>query len=215
VKVLLIGGTGKVGRPALREFVSRGHDVTVLARHPEVLADEFAQVPTVAGDAFDESTVAAAADGNEIIVSSVAMRDPEQFERSAVGLTKVLSAVALAQGVRWVSLGGAGSLEVSSGVEFVDTPDFPEMSKRESTGFRAALHELRDHAPAGLRWTVLSPPPLIDQAGERTGTFRTGGDAMLTTAEWPPRISVQDLAVALVDEVEKDEHPRARFTVAY
>lgn len=215
MKVLLIGGTGKVGRPVLRELVSRGHEVTVLARHPDVLAEEFPDVRVIAGDAFDEATVAGAAAGHEAILSSVAMRDPAQADRDALGLVQSISAVALAQRVRWLSLGGAGSLEVEPGVEFVDTPDFPEVSKRESHGFRVALHELRDNAPADLQWTVLSPPPLIDQSGERTGTYRTGGDAMLTGEAWPPKISVQDLAVALVDELERPGHVRARFTVAY
>lgn len=215
MKVLHIGATGKVGRHILRELLSRGHDVTVLGRHPEAAADEFPDVRVVVGDAFERSVVADAATGSEAIVSSVAMRDPDQFERSAVGLSRVIAAVAAAQGTRWISIGGAGSLEVEPGLQWVDRADFPEASKRESTGFRDALRELRS-APGDLEWTVLSPPPVIDQEGSRTGVYRVGADAMMgDLADGYPRISAQDLACAVVDELEHAQHVRERFTVAY
>lgn len=216
MKVLHVGATGKVGRHILRELVSRGHEVVVLGRRPEAAADEFPDVRVVVGDAFDEATVDRAAAGCEAIVSSVAMRDAEQVERSAVELSRVLSRVAADHGVRWVSIGGAGSLEVEPGVQWIDRPDFPEMSRRESSGFRAALRELQTGAPSGLAWTVLSPPPMIDQAGVRTGSYRVGGDEMMgDLADGFPTVSAQDLAVAVVDELERPQHVRERFTVAY
>ncbi|MDT4937255.1 MAG: uncharacterized protein QOG80_926 [Pseudonocardiales bacterium] len=216
MKVLHVGATGKVGNHILRELVTRGHDVTVLGRHPEAAAAEYPDVRTVSGDAFDRTTVEHAAAGCEAIVSSVAMRDPEQFERSAVELSRVLAAVALAQGARWISIGGAGSLEVEPGVQWIDRPDFPEASRRESGGFRAALSELRLSAPATLSWTVLSPPPMIDQTASRTGSYRVGADEMMGDLTYGyPTISAPDLAVALVDELEQPQHVRQRFTVAY
>ena len=216
MKVLHVGATGKVGRHILRELISRGHDVTVLGRHPEAAAEEFPDIRTVTGDAFDEPTVDKAAVGCEAIVSSVAMRDPEQFERSAVELSRVLSRVAAAHGVRWLSIGGAGSLEVEPGVQWIDRPDFPDASRRESGGFRQALRELHAGAPPRLSWTVLSPPPMIDQNGTRTGSYRVGGDDMMGDLTYGyPTVSAQDLAVALVDELEHPQHIRQRFTVAY
>ena len=216
MKVLHVGATGKVGRHILRELITRGHDVTVLGRHPESAIEEFPDLRVVVGDAFDEPTVDEAAVGSEAIVSSVAMRDPEQVERSAVELSRVLSRVAAARGVRWLSIGGAGSLEVEPGVQWIDRPDFPDVSRRESSGFRAALRELQESAPLGLSWTVLSPPPMIDQAASRTGSYRVGSDEMMGDLTYGyPAISAQDLAVALVDELERPQHVRERFTVAY
>jgi uncharacterized protein len=216
MKVLHVGATGKVGRPILRELVSRGHDVTVLSRHPEAATSEFPDVPRVAGDAFDRAVVARAAIGCEAIVSSVAMRDPEQADRSAIELSRVLASVAVEQGARWISIGGAGSLEVEPGLQWVDRADFPEASKRESLGFRGALRELRESAPADLEWTVLSPPPVIDQGGSRTGVYRYGADDMMGDLTFGyPSISAPDLAAAVVDELEHPQHVRERFTIAY
>jgi uncharacterized protein len=215
MRVLLIGATGKVGRPILRELASRGHDVTVLVRNPAPLAGEFPTVRAVPGDVFDQDLVAATARGCDVIISSVAMRDAAQADRDPVALTRVLAAVAADQDTRWISLGGAGSLEVAPGVQFVDTPGFPAVARPESDGFRNALTELRERTPTGLRWTVVSPPVLIEVDGPRTGAYRMGTDALLRRPDGSSAISAADLAVAVVDEAERAGHVRARFTVGY
>jgi putative NADH-flavin reductase len=215
MRILLVGATGKVGRPILRELVRRGHDVTVLVRDPAPLAGEFAGVRAVAGDVFDQDLLADTARGCDVIISSVAMRDAAQAGRDPVVLTKVLAGVAASQDVRWISLGGAGSLEVAPGVQFVDTPDFPAVARPESDGFRNALTELHERAPGALRWTVVSPPVLIDTNAPRTGTYRIGTDTLLRRPDGSSAISAADLAVAVVDEAERAGHVRARFTVGY
>jgi uncharacterized protein len=215
MRVLLIGATGKVGRPVLRELVSRGHDVTVLVRDPAPLAGEFTAVRAVAGDVFDQDLLADTAGGCDLIISSVAMRDAAQAGRDPVALTRVLAAVAADQDTRWISLGGAGSLQAAPGVAFVDTPEFPAAARPESDGFRNALAELRERAPAGLSWTVISPPVLIDAGAPRTGTYRIATDTLLRTPDGSSVISAADLAVAVVDEAERAGHVRARFTVGY
>ncbi|MNX94099.1 hypothetical protein D3C86_1263180 [compost metagenome] len=113
---------------------------------------------------------------------------------------------------RLVVVGGAGSLYVAPGVQLVDTPEFPAEWKEGALGAREALRQLQ--AEDGLEWTFLSPAILLEP-GDRTGTYRLGGDAPLSTGEGPGRISVADLAVALLDEIERPQHLRKRFTVAY
>ena len=61
--------------------------------------------------------------------------------------------------------------------------------------------------------SFLSPPALL-APGERTGTYRVGGEELLMAGDRPAGISVADLAVAIVDEIERPRHVRARFTVA-
>ena len=109
-------------------------------------------------------------------------------------------------------VGGAGSLEVAPGVQLVDTPDFPAQYKASAEGARSALNLLRKEA--SLNWTMLSPSALI-APGQRTGSFRSGLEELLTAADGSSRISVEDFALALVDELEKPAHARRRFTVGY
>jgi hypothetical protein len=199
----------------LNELVSRGHAVTAFVRDPGALAEEFPALDTVAGDAFDVDAVGAALEQHDVLVSSVALRDDAQRGRTPVELTQALAGVAARAGIRWVALGGAGSLRTATGADLVDTPEFPAAAARESRGFREALHHLRDHAPAGLIWTVVSPPALIVFDGERTGRYRTSDDTLLVDDEGRSTIAAADLAVAVVDEVESGAHPGARFAVGY
>ncbi len=213
MKVLLIGASGRVGRPIVRELRSRGHAVTALVRDPTVLIDEFPDLDAVAGDVFDANLLGDVLAGHDVLVSAVALRDDAQRDRTPGALTRALADAAAAAGVRWVSLGGAGSLRTANGVDLVDTPDFPEAAASESRGFRAALHDLREHAPAGLAWTVVSPPALIVFDGERTGCYRTSDDTLLVDAQGRSTLSAADLAVAVVDEVDSAAHVGARFAV--
>lgn len=215
MRVLLLGATGKVGAPVLRELLDRGHDVTAVVRDSTRLPAETPSLHHLAGDVFDADFLKQAAEGADAIVCSVALRDSAQHERTPTDLIRGAGQAAVAAGARLVSLGGAGSLRTEAGVDLVDAPGFPDVAKPESQGFRAALHDLIESAPAELVWTVVSPAASIESDGARTGAYRTADDELLLDAEGKSRISAADLAVAVVDEVENPKHPRRRFAVAY
>jgi uncharacterized protein len=114
---------------------------------------------------------------------------------------------------RLVWVGGGGSLEVAPGVRLVDTPAFPAEYKAEALAQAEALKLFRSSS-GNVEWSYLSPPAII-QPGQRTGRYRTGTDQLLTDDKGESRISVEDYAVALMDEVERPARSRKRFTVAY
>ena len=124
----------------------------------------------------------------------------------------MIGAVKKAGVKRLLVVGGAGSLEVSPGVQLVDTPDFPEAYKPEALAGRDFLNVLRGERE--LDWTFLSPSALF-VPGERTGKFRLGTDRLLVDAKGESKISMEDYAIALVDELETPRHSRQRFTVGY
>ncbi|MBO4272932.1 NAD(P)-dependent oxidoreductase [Microbispora triticiradicis] len=113
---------------------------------------------------------------------------------------------------RLVQVGGAGSLEVAPGVRLVDTPDFPEVYKKEALAGAATLALYRE--AGDLDWTYVSPAAEI-APGERTGSYRLGGERLLTDAEGRSFVSAEDYAVAVADLLEKGGHARERITVAY
>ncbi|WP_411158107.1 NAD(P)-dependent oxidoreductase, partial [Streptomyces eurocidicus] len=116
-------------------------------------------------------------------------------------------------GARLVFVGGAGSLRLPNGERVIDQPGFRDEWKPEASAHVELLDALRA-LPEGVDWTFLSPSALF-LPGERTGTFRLGGEDLLADAEGASRISGEDYAVALLDEVETPAHRRARFTVGY
>jgi len=203
MKIALIGASGNIGSQILNEARSRGHVVTAIARHPEKIAVAPGVTPA-RGDIGEPDKLANTLRGHEAIVSSVRFRmfKPEQL----------LAAVRDSGVKRLIMVGGAGTLEVRPGVALIDTPEFPAAAKEEAEAGRAALNMLRRNSD--LDWTFLSPSAVIGP-GERSGTFRLGGDQLLVGSDGKSRISIPDYAIALVDELEQRRHVRQRFTVGY
>ena len=204
MKIALIGATGSVGTRILTEALARKHQVTALVRHPEKLQPRDG-VQALAADLGRPAQLAAALKGHDVVVSSVRFLD--------FNVADLLAAVQAAGVPRLLVVGGAGSLKVASGQRLVDTPAFPEAVKPESQAGGRVLEALRS-ADAALNWTFLSPAALF-MPGERTGAYRVGQDDLLVGADGQSRISQEDYALALVDELESGAHPRQRFTVGY
>ena len=203
MKIALIGATGNVGSKLLSEALSRGHRVTGIARHIEKLEGRNG-VTARQVDLADEGKLADALRGHDAIVVSV--RYQHNDVRHAIAAAK-------AAGVkRILFVGGAASLEASPGVRLLDTPGFPDVIKVEAAPAALALDRIR--AETSLDWTFLSPSIML-VPGERTGKFRIGGDQVLKDEKGESRISQEDLAVAVLDELEKPRHIRKRFTVGY
>src|SRR5262249_44561989 len=157
-------------------------------------------------------SVAAAVAGQDTVISAFGPRGeaPQQVADAARALVAGLKQAGVK---RVLVVGGAGSLEVAPGVQLVDTPMFPAAWKDLALAHRDALNVYRTEA-GELDWTYLSPPALIEP-GERTGRFRLGGDQLLVDAQGQSRVSAEDYAIALLDELGSPRHVRQRFTVAY
>jgi uncharacterized protein len=212
VKIALIGATGFVGSRILAEALSRNHEVTAIVQHPEKLTAHPKLRPLKA-DATDPRQVETAVTGHDAVISAFnpGWTNADIFRLHVQGSRAIQEGVRRSGVRRLLVVGGAGSLEVAPGVQLVDTPTFPAEYKQGALGAREALTLLR--AEKDLDWTFISPPAFL-QPGTRTGTYRTGGDQLLMTGELPAKISVEDLAVAIVDEIERPRHLRSRFTVA-
>jgi putative NADH-flavin reductase len=203
MKIALIGATGNVGSRILTELLNRGHEVTGIARHPEKLLPQ-ANLTAKRGDANDEEGLAGLLSGHDAVISA------GRFV--SVNPQTLIAAVKKANVSRLLVVGGAGSLEVVQGVQLVDTPQFPAAAKHEALAGREFLNVLRGEQE--LDWTFLSPS-LLFAPGERTGKFRLGTDQLLLGENGESKISLEDFAVALVDELETPRHSRQRFTVGY
>ena len=213
MKIALIGATGFVGAPLLEELLRRGHEVTVLARHPGKLASRKG-LTVVSADAQNAAQVRQAVAGHDAVLSAYnpGWTVPDIYDQFLQGTRAIYAGVREAGVRRLLVVGGAGSLYVAPGLQLVDTPQFPAEYKQGALAAREALNLIRQEQT--LDWTFLSPPILLTP-GTRTGQYRLGSEAPLMNGEAPGSISVQDLAVAIVDEIEQPRHLKQRFTVAY
>jgi putative NADH-flavin reductase len=213
MKIALIGATGFIGSALLQEALSRGHQVTAIQRHPENLPQHPNIVPR-RGDVRNEAETTALVAGHDAVISAYSPgRDvSDLYQEHIAGYRAIIDAVKEAGVKRLLVVGGAGSLEVAPGVQLVETPEFPEQWKPGSLATREVLYLLRDEPE--LEWSFLCPSATI-APGERTGQFRLGTDQLLTGADGESRISLEDYAVAMVDELENPKHISQRFTVGY
>jgi putative NADH-flavin reductase len=203
MKVAVIGATGNIGVKIVIELLTREHDVSGITRHPEELQPNV-KFTARRGDVNNEAGLAELLAGHDAVISSV------KFETTDPNI--LIRAVEKAGVKRLLVVGGAGSLDVAPGVQLVDTPDFPKASKGEALAGREFLNILRGQRE--LDWTFLSPSAVL-APGKRTGKFRLGTDRLLVDEKGESKISVEDYAAAMVNELESPRHSRRRFTVGY
>ncbi|NNM46200.1 NAD(P)-dependent oxidoreductase [Knoellia koreensis] len=202
MKIALFGASGMIGSRIAREALSRGHEVTGYTRSGAAVPEG---VTPATGDLADGASVKAAAADHDVVVSATG---PSRTGGSHQDwLDAVQTLIDQVGSTRVAFVGGAGSLLTPDGTRLLDTEGFPAAYLPEARSGAAALDAFRA-APESVDWTFLSPAPEI-APGERTGTYRTSLDTPAGD-----RISAEDYAVALVDELEQPAHRRARFTAA-
>ena len=213
MKLAIIGATGFVGSAVLQEALQQGHDITANVRPPEKLAVH-TSLTAKAVSVFDEAALADVLRGHDAVISAYnpGWTNPDIQSQMIEGSAHIVNATKQAKVPSLLVVGGAGSLEVAPGVQLVDTPQFPAEWKEGALGAREVLNQLKNEKE--LNWRFISPAVFLEP-GKRTGQFRYGDDAVLFNDDQPARISVEDLAVAIVEEIAAPRYNQRRFTVAY
>ena len=213
MRVIVFGARGDVGSRIVSEALSRGHIVTGVVRNAEQASTLPDGVRPLVVDVQNADDVASAIEGHDFAVSAI--RPPDGAESKLAPLTRSILDGAARAGIRVLIVGGAASLAVpgTDGHTVLSAPGFlPDavvrIAQASQAQFDLCLAEL------DADWTYLSPPAML-VPGSRTGQFRIGDDELLVDAEGRSQISMEDLAVAMIDEGEKPYRHRARFTVAY
>ena len=210
MKIALYGATGNSGSRILKELVSRGHEVIVIARDPSTVSVPEGNVTVRQDDLSDPQKIAAAVDGADVVVSAYA--PPHDDTDAIVGVTqRQVTALHQSPSTRLVVVGGAGGLNVAPGVTLVESGYLPEAYLPIARSHVKALDILKG---SDTDWTYLAPAAYFEP-GQRTGKFRLGKDDLVANAQQESRISMEDYAIALVDELEQPRHRRQRFTIGY
>lgn len=210
LKIVVFGGTGNIGQRIVHEALERGDTVTVVVRDPSSMAEQPPRLHVLKGDVLDSTAVARMISGTDVVVSAVSFRktaDAKGFRRAGESLVSALRNLG-PRAPYLIVVGGAGSLEQPPSVHF----PVPDAWREEVNGQNDSLayyRTIRD-----VRWTYFSPAYMITP-GTRTGKFRLGGDQMIVDAKGNSQISMEDYAVAVLDEAEKPTHVDKRFTIGY
>ena len=217
MKIALIGATGFVGSAILKEALNRGQQVTAVLRHPEKLSIKDKNLKVIAGDVMDTEKLSELMKGNDAVVSAYnpGWSNPDIYNEFLKGSLSIQAAVKKSGIKRLITLGGAGSSYIAPNLQLIDTPEFPAEWKAGALAARDYLNILRKEDQ--LDWTFVTPAIEMHPgtSGVRKGVYRTGLENPVFDENKKSIISVEDVAVAVVDELEKPKHVRQRFTVAY
>ena len=213
MKIILIGSTGFVGSHILDEALERGHEVHAILRDINKMTKTHPNLFLIKADVMEETELEDIFNtGYDAVISAYnpGWSNPDIYNDFILGYKSILNALNDAKLKRIIIIGGAGSL-IMNGSKLIDDNKFP---KAIYNGAKAAS-DLLDTLYAEedfLDWTMIRPAiNLID--GKRTNTFKLGKDSPVFNSENESVISVQDLAAAAINELEKPEHIRERFTL--
>ena len=215
-KVAVIGATGFVGTQVVKELANRGYSVNALARNTSKI-EESENVKAIAVDVYNTSELAEILKGNDAVISTFnpGMTNPNIFEDFLKGAESIEKAVEESGVKRFITVGGAGSLYIAEGLQLIDTPEFPAEIKSGAEAARQYLEMIKKNEV--LDWTFFSPAIEMHQgtAGVRKGTYRTALENPVFDENGRSVLSVEYVAVALVDELENGKFVKQRFTAAY
>lgn len=213
--VTLIGASGFVGSAILNELLERGHKVTAVVRNPERIGVTHPNLATVKANVADIATLAEACKDRDAVISAYnpGWTNPNIYEETLRNYPLIISAVKQAGVTRLLCVGGAGTLFCAPGLRVVDSGSIPDaiMGGVKSLGefyLNTLIHE------TDIDWVFFSPAGSLEP-GQRTGNYRLGKDDLIVDEEGNSRISVQDYAAAMVDELENPAHHHERFTIGY
>ena len=215
-KVAVIGATGFVGTQVVKELANRGYQVDALARNTSKI-EESENVKAIAVDVYNTSELSEILKGNDAVISAFnpGWTNPNIFEDFLKGAESIEKAVEESGVKRFITVGGAGSLYIAENLQLIDTPEFPAEIKPGAEAARQYLEIIKKNE--NLDWTFFSPAIEMHQgtAGVRKGTYRTALENPVFDESGRSILSVEDVAVALVDELENNQFVKQRFTAAY
>jgi uncharacterized protein len=206
MRIIVFGANGRQGSRVVTEALDRGHQVTAAVRSADRAGNVDQRAEIEVADALDPERVAEVSAGHDAALNATR-------ERHADVARALLDGLARAGVRRLVIVGGASTLEVEPGIRLLDTPEFLDEWRPEAESGAESLEVYRA-ADSAVEWTYASPGALL-APGERRGTYRTGGEQLLVADDGSSSISMEDFAIALLDELERPRHPNQRFTAAY
>ena len=213
--VVLIGASGFVGTAILNELLNRGNKVTAIVRNPEKVTVSNSNLSVVKADVSDVESIANTSKGKDAIISAYnpGWTNPNIYEETLKNYPLILQAAKQSGVKRLLIVGGAVTLFCPPGLRVVDSGAIPEsiMGGVKSLGEFYLNILMNEH---DIDWVSFSPAGSLEP-GERTGKFRLGKDDLIVDADGKSHISVEDYAVAMVDELEKPAHHQERFTIGY
>lgn len=213
MSVLLIGGSGNIGQRILKEALDKGYTVTAAQRNPVAVNIRHPKLTIVKADLLDENDLPKLLGDHDVIISAIAATGGLtiwSFKKANENLINALRDT----DKRIIMVGGAGCTEVAPGIKVMDSPMWDQLPPEWEPDIIAHNEVLELYKKSALNWTYFSPAMFI-QAGERTNKYRLGTTNMIFDGNGESKISYEDYAVALVEEIKNKKFLKQQFSIGY
>jgi putative NADH-flavin reductase len=212
MNVIVFGASGRIGQRITNELLDRGHEVTGVSRDGDISEIDDSDFEAVAGDATDPDDVAELVEGHDAVASALGPPEDEDVDIFPEMAEALIEGLRQTEVDRLVWTGGAGSLNVGPDTRLIETDEFPDDLVPLAQAHIDALEVIRE--VDDIQWSYLAPPAQIEP-GERTGEYRTAEGQLVATEDGDSHISMEDFAIAFVDELENDEAINTQLGVGY
>ena len=229
MKITVLGGTGWLGAEICAEATARGHDVTVVSRHPDDIRYTLTpELVSLKADAADlKQLVEVMPEDTDVLVNSL-IPDPFQHDTFPGWCKNVIECCRQKAIPRLIAVGDSCVFPVAPGKRLMDTTFLTPMY-REWFGEHVNTHELYLKEKE-IVWTEIAPAAKC-LPDKQLKQYIVAEDSLCTLDPAVARlqtpdpdhypfadssyISTQDFAYAVLDEIEQNRYPFSRICVAW
>lgn len=213
--ITIIGVSGFVGSAILNEALMRNYQIDAIVRNPLNVHATSLDLTVTKGDVMDEKGLEKLLYKKQVVISAYhpGWKNPNVYDDTLKAYTNIIRASKRAGVKRLLIVGGAGTLLVEPNKAVIDTGWIPDAILPNVKGLLKVYNDLLKPEKE-LDWVFFNPAGNL-VPGSRTGRFRLGKDYLIFNDKGESVISVQDYAVAMLNEVEKQDYHKERFTIGY
>lgn len=207
MQLIIFGATGQVGKQLVKQALWRGHTVVAFGRNVYQLDCDNEKLICKRGSVFDAAEVAEAMQGSEAVLSALGGAFDGTDKTRSLGMKTIVAQMQKLSLCRIIAVGGLGILNADADTLLIDTPDYPAEYLPVGNEHRKAFEYLQ---ASGLDWTFVCCPDIIDAPA--TGHW-------YVNKNYPPqpnhyRINAGDVAMFMLDELQRNEFIRARVGIS-
>lgn len=206
MNILILGGTGRVGRQIMLQALHDSHHVTALVRSPENIELDHDNLTIIQGNVLNKEDIARSMHGMGLVISALNTDGATTLSESMPLIVEAMEV----EGIRRIiTIGTAGILQSRVAPEVLRYQS--SESKRKLTRAAEEHHKVYEILnQSELDWTIVCPTYLPD--GERLGNYRTESNFL---PEGGTQISVPDTAQFAYSLIDSGDYIKMRVGIAY
>ncbi|CCV64485.1 3-beta hydroxysteroid dehydrogenase/isomerase [Alteracholeplasma palmae J233] len=210
MKIAIIGANGFIGSKIRDEALLKNHEVVAITRASQIKKDK--NLKGFQQTIFEPTKLKKILKDVDVIVSAYhpGWYHVDPVNRYLEGY-EIIIKLAKELNKRLIIIGGSTNLDLADGTPVVEG-FFPAPWKDALEGTRKLYELIKDDK--SFDWTYLAPAAeVIDTV--KTGNYAIGENTLIVDSKDVSRISTQDLAEAVILEIENPKYKQKRFTLGY